>query len=309
MDGGKNKVSTKKQTTYLPGIWRKPWLWHLLFSSAWTLCVNGHIFAHFSQQCAVKIHISSEAGANGYHTREVCLASIHSQIQEHLWSLAISADGVTPVCSSSKYFLGVTHVPRSRCELSRPYLSCTHCSGVCLHVILRILNNNHKKGWKSSDVCLNNGRKRYAAPSWVAEEVGCGMLDNCHDQVHYLRAGGDAWTGERRDEETMTRFISMFSTCVKFGNKCAGVGKSFLWNAHPRCSYRYRAPPPNPAYREHESKHQPNGASGPHTNHTTNDISERLMLFALLNIPAAHNETAAMCTWSLNQCMIVLHQK
>lgn len=80
----RKKMSTKNQTPSSPALWRKAWLWHLLFSFTWTL----HKWTRFhtfqpplrTTQYDFTTHVtsSSEASANGYHTREVWRASIHS---------------------------------------------------------------------------------------------------------------------------------------------------------------------------------------------------------------------------------------
>lgn len=111
------------------------------------LCVNGHIFTHavcyvpHSAIWQLVSHPPSEANANGYLTREVWRASIHSLSLSHThtkpykqsnsgsywskslsWSLVIIVDAVSPACPSCKYFLGVTHVPTA--ALSPAWLIC-----------------------------------------------------------------------------------------------------------------------------------------------------------------------------------------
>lgn len=150
-----------------PALWKKAWLWYLLFSFTWTLrkWTRFHTFQSLlrTTQNDFTTHVTScsEAGANGYHTREVWRASIHSHknpqavifrniLKSLLWSLAIFVDAVTPVCSSSKYFLGVTRVRTvtvSPARLICPPFLC--CSGVCLHDTLHISN---KKDGKAASV-------------------------------------------------------------------------------------------------------------------------------------------------------------
>lgn len=121
---------------------------------------------------------------------KVWRASIHSDkaavgfrdiLKSLLWSLVIFVDAVTPcvcVCSSAKYFLGVTHVPTVRRE-SLQGLICPlllmRCSGVCLHDTLHISNKKRKKKMEKRRACLNNGRKRYAALHRVAGREREGM--------------------------------------------------------------------------------------------------------------------------------------
>lgn len=178
------------QTLSLPALWRKAWLWHLLFSFTWTLRKWTH-FHTFQTLCAAQYafttHVtsSSKASANGYHTREFWRASIHSEkkkkkntpqtvkfrniLKSLLWSPAISA--ITPVCSCSKYFLRVTHVRTVAVSPARLiYPPLLHCSGVCLHDTFH--TSNKKKKMEKRRACLNNGRRRYAALLDVAGRGG-----------------------------------------------------------------------------------------------------------------------------------------
>lgn len=162
----KKKMSTKKQAPSLPALWKKAWLWHLLFSFTWTLrkWTHFHTFQPLLRTArhnfTTHVTSSSVAGANGYHTREGWRASIpsHKNLQavkfgstrkSLSWSPAISVDAVTPVCSSGKYFLGVTHVRTVAASPAR--LICPPLlrrSGVCLCDTLHISN---KKRWKSGE--------------------------------------------------------------------------------------------------------------------------------------------------------------
>lgn len=75
-----------KNQTLIPGLRWKMWLLHLLFSFTWTLCKwthSSHISVTTTQQ-DFTTHVTSatEASANGYHTREIWRASIHSHMKE-----------------------------------------------------------------------------------------------------------------------------------------------------------------------------------------------------------------------------------
>lgn len=235
-------MSTKNQTPASRALWRKAWLWHLLFSITWTLrkWTHFHTFQPLPRKTRYDFttHVTSysEASANGYHTREVWRASIHFNknlqavkfrniLKSLLWSLAI-VDAVTPVCSSSKYFLGVTHVRtvgRSPARLicaAPVFASMTHFT---------FLINKMEKQW----ACLNNGRKRYAALHHVAENVmiKCTTWDVEHTSI-------DAHACElRKGEEETNNLLSyllaptgctyLLSLCVRSEYTCTGVSRSF----------------------------------------------------------------------------------
>lgn len=124
------------------------------------LCANGNIFTHFSHYDPSHTTISQLMSRPP--ARPVLMVITPGRFDVHrfitkekptscrilkslLWSLAIFAHAVTPLCSTSKYFLGVTHV--RAVGLSPARLICPpllRCSGVCLHDTFHISNKKIK---------------------------------------------------------------------------------------------------------------------------------------------------------------------
>lgn len=153
------------------------------------LCVNGHIFTHFIHYYALHSTISQlmshppvrpvlmviTPGRFDVHLfllpKKLQAVKFWKLLKPVLWSLAIFVEAVTPVCSSSKYFLGVTHV--RTVGMSPGRLICPpllRCSSVCLHDTFLI------KKIEKQLACLNNSRKRYASNSpfrWDRGEEEC----------------------------------------------------------------------------------------------------------------------------------------
>lgn len=134
-------------------------------------------------------HPPSEASANGYLTREVWRASIHSLSLSHThtkpykqsnsgsywskslsWSLVIIVDAVSPACPSCKYFLGVNTCSNSRLESCMAYLS---SSTLAARLFASVTHFTFLIKTEKQWVCLNSGRQRYAALHHVTRrEVG-----------------------------------------------------------------------------------------------------------------------------------------
>lgn len=148
----------------LPPLWRKGWLWHLLFSFTltlrkWTHFHTFHLLRSAQYDFTTPVTSPTEASANGYHTREVWRASIHSHkslravkfrntLESLLWSLVIFADAVMPAC-----FLRLLLLPRgntcsnSRRESCKAYLSSSAVAAarVCLHDTFQVSNDKKKR--------------------------------------------------------------------------------------------------------------------------------------------------------------------